>query len=72
MLINPSSGYHNLKIDKRPSYLTMVSDRYRDIRLPFRMIPAVDIFQKKTYDLLNGNPNISSISGDIFMAGSTE
>ena len=37
-LINASSGYHNLKPDKRSSYLTMFSwsfGSYRHIRVPF-------------------------------------
>ena len=46
--IDASSGYHNLKLDDRSSYLTTFVcqfGRYRYKRLPFGTAPAGDMFQ---------------------------
>ena len=51
-LIDACSGYHNLKLDEKVSYLTTFScpfDRYRYIRLPFRAALVGDMFQKKIF-----------------------
>ena len=53
-LINSTSGYHNLKLDERPSYLGRFScplGRYIYIRIPFRAVPVGDMFQKKIDEL---------------------
>ena len=47
-LIDASSGYHNLKLDERSSYLTRLTcqfGRYRYKRLMFGAAPAGDMFQ---------------------------
>ena len=49
-LIDASSGYHNLILDKKTSYLTTFSfqfSRSRFMRLPFGIVPAGDMFQSK-------------------------
>ena len=48
-LIDTSSGYHNLKLDEKSSYLTSFScqfGRHRCTRLPFVAVPVKDTFQK--------------------------
>ena len=64
-----SSGYHNLKHDKKIFYLNTVSyqyDRYRFIRLPFRVTPVTDIFQQKIDEIFKGLPNMFGTADDIF------
>ena len=49
-LIDASSGYHNLKLDAKSSYLTTFACQfggYRYKRLPFGVAPAGDMFQRK-------------------------
>ena len=49
-LIDAFPGYHNLKLDERSSYLTTYVcqfGRYRYKRLPFRAVPAGNMFQQK-------------------------
>ena len=46
-IINASSGYHNLKLDKQPSYLTTFAclfGRYRYKHLPFGAVLVGDMF----------------------------
>ena len=52
-LIDASLGYHNLKL-KISSYFTMSAcqfGRYRFTRLPFKVMPALDMFQWKIYEI---------------------
>ena len=45
-LINVNSGYHNLKLDERSSYITAFAcqfGRYRYKRLPFEAVPTGDM-----------------------------
>ena len=49
-LIDANSGYNNLELDERSSYLMMFTcqfGRYRYKSLPFGAAPAGDMFQKK-------------------------
>ena len=49
-IIDASSGYHNLNLDKQSSYLTTFAclfGRYRYKWLLFRAAPAGDMFQHK-------------------------
>ena len=49
-IINTSSGYHNMKLDKKSSYLTIFAchfGRYRFTRLQFGMMLTGDMFQQK-------------------------
>ena len=50
MSINASSGYHNLNLDEKSSYLTTFAcpfGRYRYKQLPFRTVPAGDMSNEK-------------------------
>ena len=71
-LIDASSGYINLKLDEKSSYLTTFpcpNGRYRYIRLPFRATPVGDMFQKETDELFSSMPNVSSTVDDILIVG---
>ena len=70
--IDTSSSYHNLKLDKRSSYLTMFScpfGRYRYIRLPFRAALLGHKFQGKIDELISGILNVFDIADDVLIAG---
>ena len=72
MLINVSSGYHTLKLDKQSSYLTAFSypfGRYRYIQLSFGVAWAGNSFRKKTDELFHGLPNVFGIADDICIVG---
>ena len=71
-IIDVSSGYHNLKLDKQSSYLTTFSGpfgRYRYKCLPFRAVPAGDMFQCKIDEIFNDMPNVFGIADDILVIG---
>ena len=71
-LIDASSGYHNLKLDERSSYLntfTCQFGRYRHKRLPFRAAPAGDMFQHNISEILKNLPNVFGIPDDILVVG---
>ena len=71
-LIDVSSGYYNLKLDERSSYLTTFTcqfGRSRYKRLPFRAVPTGDMFQQKNYEIFKDLPNVSSIAYDILVGG---
>ena len=71
-IINGSSGYHNLKLDKQLSYLTMFAclfSRYRYKHLPFRAAPVGNMFQWKIDEIFNDMPNVFGIVDDILEIG---
>ena len=71
-IINGSSDYHNLKLDKQSSYLTTFAclfGRYRYKQLPFGAAPAGDIFQCKIDEIFNYMPNVFGIADDILVIG---
>ena len=54
-LIGTSSRYHNMKPDKKSSYLTTFAyqlSRYRYARLPFSAAPTDDMFQRKIDEIV--------------------
>ena len=66
-----SSGYNDLKLDEKSSYLTIISGpfgRYKFIRLPFKATPAGGMFLKITNNLFSGMPNVFIITDDILIA----
>ena len=70
-LIDLSSGYHNLNLDEKSSYLTTFScpfgrDRY--ITLPFGVGPVGDMFQKEIYELCSSMSSVFGIADDILIA----
>ena len=71
-IINVSSGYHNLKLDKQSSYLTTFScpfGRYWYKCLLFGAALAGDMFQCKIDEIFNDMPNVFGIADDIFVIG---
>ena len=71
-IIDASSGYHNLKLDKQSSYLTTFScpfGRYRYKWLPFGAVPAGDMFQWKIDEIFNDMPNVFGIADNILVIG---
>ena len=71
-IIDASSGYHNLKLDKQLSYLTTFScpfERYWYKHLPFRAAPAGDMFQHKIDKIFNDMPNVFEIADNILVIG---
>ena len=66
-----SSGYHSLKLDKKPSYLTTFIcqfDRYRFTRLLFGVALVGDMFQQKHDEIFKVLPNIFG-TADILIVG---
>ena len=61
-LVHASSGYYNLKLDEKSSYLMTFS-------CPFGVALAGDMFQKKIDELFNDIPNVFGINDDIVIAG---
>ena len=71
-IINVSSGYHNLKLDKQSSYLTAFScpfGRYQYKHLPFGAAPVGNMFQHKIDKIFNNMPNVFGIADDILVIG---
>ena len=71
-IINASTGYHNLKLDKQSSYLTTFAcpfGRYRYKQLPFGTAPAGDMFQCKIDEIFNDMPNVFGIVDNILVIG---
>ena len=69
MLIDTSSGYHNLKLNEK-SYLTTFSfpfGRYQ--YLLFGTAEVSNMFQKKIEIFFNDILNVSGIADDILIAG---
>ena len=67
-----SSGYHNLKLDKKSSYLTMFvwqCGKYRYNALLFWATPAGDMFERKIDKIFKDLPNIFGIMGNILVVG---
>ena len=70
IIIDASSGYHNLKLDKKSSYLTIFAckfGRYRFNRLPFGVGPAGDKW--KANEIFKGLPNVFDIADGILIVG---
>ena len=71
-LIDASSGYHNLKLEEKSSYLTIFACQfggYRYNQLQFREVPVGDMFQCKIDKIFNDMPNIFDIADDILVIG---
>ena len=71
-IIDARSGYHNLKLDKKSSYLTTFAcqfGRYRYKHLPFGAAPVGNMFQCKIDEIFNDMPNVIGIADDILVIG---
>ena len=69
-IIDASSGYHNLQLDTRSSYLTMFVCPFGRCQykwLLFGAAPAGDMFQHKINDIFNDMPNVFGIADDIIV-----
>ena len=71
MIINESSsGYHNLKLDKKSPSLTMSACQfggYRFTRLLFGVRPAGDMFQQKIDKIFKDPITVFGIADDILI-----
>ena len=71
-IFDASSGYHNLRLDKKSSYMTTFSclfGRYQYKHLPFGAVPAGNMFQHKIDKIFNDMPNIFGIADNILVIG---
>ena len=71
-IIDVSSDYHNLKLDKQSSYLTTFAclfGRYRYKQLPFGAVLAGDMFQCKIDKIFNDMLIVFGIADDISVIG---
>ncbi len=69
-IIDARSGYWNIQLDHKSSIYTTFNSphgRYRFLRLPFGLICAQDIFQKKVYETFGDLPGVTSIADDIIV-----
>ena len=72
-IVDARSGYWNIKLDHASSlYITFNSPhgRYRFLRLPFGLICAQDILQKKVDETFSDLPGVTGIADDIVIYGS--
>jgi hypothetical protein len=71
-IIYARSGYWNIKLDHESSFYTTFNSphgRYRFLRLPFGLICAQDIFQKKIDEAFGDLPGVTGIADDIVISG---
>ena len=69
-IIDKSLGYHNLKLDKKSSYLTIFTcpfGQYWYKQLPFRAAPVGDMFQHKIDEIFGDVSNGFLASQMIFL-----
>ena len=71
-IIDVSSGYHNLKLDEKSSYLTTFAcpfGHYWYKHLPFGAAPVGNMFQCKIDEIFSNMPNVFGIMDDILVIG---
>ncbi|KAL9971764.1 hypothetical protein ACROYT_G017970 [Oculina patagonica] len=71
-IIDARSGYWNIQLDHQSSLYTTFNSphgRYRFLRLPFGLICAQDIFQKKVDETFGDLPGVTGIADDIIVCG---
>ena len=74
-IIDVSSGYHNLRLDKKSSYLTTFMCPfvwYQYKCLPFGSVPVGNMFQCKIDEIFSDMPNVFGIADDILDIGYDE
>ena len=72
--LDAQSGYWQLKLDEKSSYLTTFNTphgRYRFKRLPFGLVCAQDYFQMKMDEIFEGIPGVTPLVDDVLISGST-
>ena len=73
-IVDAGSGYLNIKLDHQSSLYTTFNSphgRYRFLRLPFGLICAQEIFQKKVDEVFGDLPGVTGIADDIVIFGRT-
>ena len=71
-IVDGCSGYWNIKLDHESSLCTTFNTpygRYRFLRIPFGLICAQDIFQKKVDETFGDLPGVTGIADDIIVFG---
>ena len=71
-IVDARSGYWNIKLDHASSLYTTFNSphgRYRFLRLPFGLICAWDVFQKKVDETFSDLPGVTGITDDIVIYG---
>ena len=66
-LIEASSDYHIIKLDKNILLLSMFAyqfGRYTFTRLPFEVVTAGDMFQQKIDEIFKGLPNVFDVADE--------
>ena len=74
-ILDARSGYWNVKLDdesKLVATFNMPYGRYCFRSLPFGLVSAQDVFQKKVDQTLEGLPGVAAITDDIVVFGKTE
>jgi hypothetical protein len=74
-IVDARSGYWNIKLDEDSSYVTTFNTpfgRFRFLRLPFGVVCAQDIFQKKVDETFGDLPGVTGIADDIVIVGYKE
>ena len=74
-IIDAGSGYHDLKLDKKSTYLTTFTcpfGWYQYKYLPFRAVPVGNIFQCKIDEIFSDMPNVFGIIDVIPVIGYNE
>ena len=74
-IIDASSGYHDLQLDTKSSYLTTFVcpfGRYQYKDLPFGAAPVGDMIQCKIDEIFSDMPNVFGIADDILVIGYDE
>ena len=74
-IVDARSGYWNIQLDHESSLYTTFNSphgRYRFLRLPFGLICAQDIFQKKVDETFGDLPGVTGIADDIIVYGYKE
>ena len=74
-ILDARSGYWNIMLDEESSYFTTFNTpfgRYRFKRLPFGLVCAQDVFQKKVDETFGNLDGVTGIADDIVVFGRTE
>ena len=74
-ILDARSRYWNVKLDDESKLLTTFNapyGRYCIRRLPFRLVSAQGVFQKKVDQTFEGLPGVVAIADDIVVFGQTE
>ena len=74
-IIDASSGYYNLKLDKISSYLATFTCPFGQFQykcLTFRAVPVGNMFQCKIDEMFSDMPNMFGIADDILVIGYDE